>query len=80
MNSDRVNYSTGDVVRAGDRVQYLGTFAKVVFVTDGDESESAPGYENYSGYDRGLVICDDDGATRVLGEPDEQLVLVKRAK
>ena len=79
MSSDRVNYTTGDPVHAGDRVQYLGTFAKVVFVTDGDESESAPGYESYSGYDRGLVICDDDGATKVLGEPDEQLVLVTRA-
>ena len=49
-------------------------------MTDGDESESSPGYENYSGYDRGLVICDDDGTTKVLGEPDEQLVLVNRAQ
>jgi hypothetical protein len=78
MDCERVNYSTGDVVHAGDRVQYRGTYAKVVFVTDGDESESWPGYEGYSGYDRGLVICDDDGTTNVLSEPDEQLVLVAR--
>jgi len=79
MDAERVNYSTGDRVRAGDRVQYRGTYAKVVFVTDGDESESWPGYEGYSGYDRGLVICDDDGSTSVLSEPDEDLVLVTRA-
>jgi hypothetical protein len=79
MDSERVNYSTGDAIRPGDRVQYHGTFAKVVFVTDGEECESCPGYEGYSGYDRGLVICDDDGTTSVLGEPDEELILVTRA-
>jgi hypothetical protein len=79
MDSERVNYSTGDPVHVGDRVQYRGTFAKVVFVTDGDESETWPGYEGYSGYDRGLVICDDDDTTTVLNETDEELVLVSRA-
>lgn len=79
MDAENVNYSTGEVVHAGDRVQYRGTFAKVVFVTDGDESECWPGYENYSGYDRGVVICDDDDTTSVLNETNEELVLVSRA-
>ena len=74
-----MNYATGDAVHAGDRVQYRGTFAKVVFVTDGEESESWPGYENYSGYDRGLVVCDDDGTISVLNDLDEELVFVSRA-
>ena len=79
MGDERVNYSTGEAVHAGDRVQYRGCYAKVVFVTDGDESESWPGYEGYSGYDRGLVICEDDDTTTVLNETDEELVLVSRA-
>ena len=72
-------YLTGAAVRAGDRVQYRGDFAKVVFVSNGEDSESWPGYEGYSGYDRGLVLCDDDGTTNMLTETDEDLVLVTRA-
>jgi len=79
MGSELINYASGGAVHAGDRVQYRGSFAKVVFVTDGDESESWPGYESYSGYDRGLVVCDDDGTINVLNELDEELVLVSRA-
>ncbi len=79
MDVERVSYSTGEPIHAGDRVRYCGELAKVVFVTDGDESESSPGYEGYSGYDRGVVICDDDGTTSVLSETNQELLFVSRA-
>lgn len=71
-------YLTGEEIHAGDRVQYNGTYASVVFVSDGDTEESSPGYDDYSGSSRSIVICDDDGVTTVVGEPDERLSFVDR--
>ena len=71
-------YITGEEVHAGDRIQYNGNYGTVVFVSDGDHEECAPGYEDYSGSDRGIMICDDDGGTQVLGEPSESLSFIDR--
>ncbi len=78
MNSEPVMYSSGEEVHAGDRVLYRGNYGRVVFVTDGDNSEALPGYEDYSGYDRGIVISDDDGAIDSVSETSDQLVFVDR--
>ena len=79
MDSTSVNYITGEAVHAGDRVQDKGTFATVVFVSDGTAEEFAPGYEDYTGSDRGVMICDDDGDAMHIGVPDEMLSFVDRA-
>jgi hypothetical protein len=73
-----VHYITGEMVHAGDRVQYRGDFGTVVFVSDGDLEEFSPGYEDYTGYDRGVLVCNDDGATSLLAEPDEMLSFIDR--
>jgi hypothetical protein len=71
-------YITGEEVHAGDRIQHNGTFGTVVFVSNGDTEEFAPGYEDYTGSERGIMICDDDGATEFLGEPGESLSFIDR--
>ena len=63
----------------GDRVQYRGTFGTVVFVSDGETEEFAPGYEDYRGSERRIVVCDDDGGVQSLSEAEEDLVFVERA-
>lgn len=73
-----MRYMTGEDVHAGDRVQLRGTYATVVFVSDGVNEEFAPGYEDRTGLDRGVIICDDDGSTTNLGEPDEMLSFLDR--
>jgi hypothetical protein len=73
-------YVNGEEVHAGDRVQYRGTFATVVVVSDGENYEVAGGYEDYAGAERGVIICDDDGALTTLNEYDEQLVFVERGQ
>lgn len=78
MGVTSVHYISGEEVHAGDRVQYKGTYATVIFVGDGDFEEFAPGYEEYTGSDRGVMICDDDGETTHIGEPDEMLSFVDR--
>jgi len=78
MESAPLLYVTGEEVHAGDRVQYCATFATVVSVSDGETSECAPGYEDYSGADRGLMVCDDDGTLTTLSDPDERLIFVER--
>lgn len=78
MESEALHYITGEDVHAGDRVQYRGTFATVVFVSDGETEEFASGYEDYTGSERGIVICDDDGDTTTLGDPDESLSFIDR--
>ena len=78
MDSESLRYISGEDVHVGDRVQFRGSFATVVFVSSGESEEFAPGYEDYTGSERGIIICDDDGATSVIGEPDEQLALVDR--
>ena len=78
MDSEPVYYSTGKEVHAGDRVQYDGTYATVVFVSDGDVEELSPGYDDYTGSTRGFVLRDDDGVTAVIGEPFARLSLMDR--
>ena len=72
-------YLSGEEVHAGDRIQHGGTYGRVVFVTDGDNGEFEPGYEDYSGSERGLMICDDDGGLTFIHEPDARLELVGRS-
>ena len=78
MDSVPMQYMTGEEIHAGDRVQYDGTYATVVFVSDGDVEQAAPGFEDYAGATRGIVLCDDDGATIEVGEPSERLCFIDR--
>ena len=78
MDSTPLLYSSGEEVQLGDRVQYCANFATVVFVSDGEACEYAPGYEDYAGADRSLIVCDDDGTLTTLGEPDDRLLFVGR--
>jgi hypothetical protein len=78
MDAEPLLYLTGEEVHAGDRVQHKGTYATVVFVSDGETEEFSPGYEDYAGSDRGIVICDDDGEVAALGEPDSLLAFIER--
>ena len=71
-------YTSGEEIHAGDRVQYRGTFATVVVVSDGESYELAAGYEDHAGAERGVIICDDDGALTTLSDYDEQLMFVER--
>jgi hypothetical protein len=79
MDSDQFQYFSGEDVKAGDRVQLTGHYATVVFVSNCDAYEFTPGYEDYAGTDRGMVICDDDGELTRLSEPGAELVFVDRA-
>lgn len=79
MNTEPVLYSSGEEIHAGDRVLYRGNYGRVVFVTDGDSSEALPGYEDYSGYERGIIISDDDGTIESLSEANDELVFVDRS-
>jgi hypothetical protein len=72
------HYLSGEEVHVGDRVQYRGEYARIVVVSDGDQGEFAPGYEDHSGGERGLMICDDDGNVTFIGEPDGFLEFVER--
>ena len=78
MDAELMQYTTGEGVQVGDRVQYGGTFATVVVVSDGETYQVAPGYEDYAGVERGLTICDDDGGLTTINETDERLVFVER--
>jgi hypothetical protein len=78
MDADLLHYITGEEVHAGDRIQRNGEYATVVFVSNGESEEFAPGYEDYIGSDRGVMVCDDDGGVKFLGEPDEMLEFVDR--
>jgi hypothetical protein len=79
MDADVLHYLTGEEVHAGDRVQYRGEFATVVFVSNGESEEFSPGFEDYTGSDRGVIIADDDGGTNFIGNPDEMLAFIDRA-
>jgi hypothetical protein len=78
MDAELLHYTSGEEVQLGDRVQYDGAFATVVVVSDGDNYQLAPGYEDYAGAERGLVVCDDDGAVTTLGDEDARLIFVDR--
>ena len=66
MEGEALCYTSGEDVQLGDRVQYSGSYATVVVVSNGESYETAPGYEDYAGIDRGLTVCDDDGDEREL--------------
>ena len=78
MDAELLQYTTGEGVQVGDRVQYGGIFATVVVVSDGGTYQIAPGYKDYAGAERGLMIYDDDGTRTTLNETDERLVFVER--
>jgi hypothetical protein len=80
MDAELLQYTTGEGIQIGDRVRYGGVLATVVVVSDGDTYQVAPGYEDYAGADRGLMICDDDGALNTLSETDEQLTFEERGR
>lgn len=75
MESGPLLYLTGEEIHAGDRVQYKGMFATLVFVSDGETEESTPGYDDYGGLRRGILVCDDDGGKETSGKPDENAFL-----
>jgi len=78
MDSDLLHYTSGEEVHAGDRVQHNGIYATVVFVSDGENEEFSPGYGDYAGVERGIVLLDDDGNPRPIGDPDELLQFIDR--
>jgi hypothetical protein len=78
MDAELLHYTTGEEVQLGDRVQHAGTFATVVVVSDGETYQTAVGYEDYAGIERGLTICDDDGVLTTVDDTDERLVFVER--
>jgi hypothetical protein len=78
MDAEQLHYTSGEEIQIGDRVQYGGTFATVVVVSDGESYQLASGYEDYSGAERGLMICDDDGSLNKVNETDDQLIFVER--
>jgi hypothetical protein len=78
MDAEQLRYTSGEEVQLGDRVQYDGTFATVVMISDGEECQLAQGYEDYSGAERGLMVCDDDGVLNTIDDTDARLVFVDR--
>jgi hypothetical protein len=76
--AEMLQYFTGEEIHAGDRVQHTGEYATVVFVSNGQDEEFMPGYEDYCGGERGVTICDDDGDVRRVGEPDAMLSFLDR--
>ena len=78
MDADLLQYSSGEDVQLGDRVQYGGVFATVVVVSDGETYQTAPGYEDYAGVERGVTVCDDDGTLSTINDTDERLIFVDR--
>jgi hypothetical protein len=78
MDSDLLHYASGEEVHAGDRVQHDGSYATVVGVSNGESEEFSPGYGNYAGVERGIVLCDDDGNLKTIGDPDERLQFIDR--
>ncbi len=78
MDTELLQYTSGEEIQLGDRVQFNGTFATVVVVSDGDAYQVAPGYEDYAGVERGVTVCDDDGKITTIGDTDERLIFVDR--
>jgi hypothetical protein len=78
MDADLLHYMTGEEIQLGDRVQYGGTLATVVVVSDGENYQLAPGYEDRAGAERGLMVCDDDGTLNTITDTDERLTFVGR--
>ena len=78
MDAEQLHYTTGEEIQLGDRVQFSGMFATVVVVSDGETCQTAVGYEDYIGAERGVMVCDDDGTTNITDDTDERLIFVER--
>ena len=78
MDAETLYYTSGEEIQVGDRVQYAGTYANVVVVSDGETCQTAVGYEDYAGAERGVTIVDDDGTLTTVDDTDERLVFVER--
>ena len=78
MEAELLHYTSGEEVQLGDRVQFDGTYATVVVVSDGETYQLAPGYEDYAGVERGVSICDDDGTVTTIDDTDARLIFVDR--
>jgi hypothetical protein len=78
MDTELLHYTSGEQIQIGDRVQFDGTLATVVVVSDGENYQVAPGYEDYAGAERGVIVCDDDGALNNLDDTDERLTFLDR--
>ncbi len=78
MDAELLYYTSGEEIQIGDRVQFNGAFATVVVVSDGETYQLAPGYEDYAGAERGVMVCDDDGETTTLEDTDPRLIFVER--
>jgi hypothetical protein len=78
MDAELLYYTSGEEIQLGDRVNYGGTLATVVVVSDGENYQLASGYEDHSGAERGVIICDDDGTITSTNETDERLVFIDR--
>ena len=78
MDTELLHYTSGEEIQVGDRVQFGGTFATVVVVSDGETYQLAAGYEDHAGAERGLMICDDDGTLTSLDDTDARLIFVER--
>ena len=78
MDAELLHYTSGEEVQIGDRVQFSGTFATVVVVSDGETYQLASGYEDHAGVERGVTICDDDGTLTTIDDTDERLIFVER--
>ena len=78
MDAELLHYTSGEEIQLGDRVQFGGTFATVMAVSDGETYQLASGYEDHAGLERGLIVCDDDGTRTTLDDTDERLIFVDR--
>lgn len=71
------HYFNGGSVHVGDRVRYKEQPGNVVFVSNGEGGEFAPGYADYLGYEPGIMVLSDDGEMMFIIIPDEHLELVR---
>ena len=78
MDAEQLCYTSGEEIEIGDRVQFDGTYATVVVVSDGENYQTAPGFEDYAGVERGVTVSDDDGTVTTIGDLDARLMFVDR--
>ena len=78
MDAELLHYSSGEDVQLGDRVQFNGAYATVVAISDGENYQLAPGYEDYAGAQRSVIVCDDDGEVSSLDDSDTRLIFMDR--
>ena len=78
MDAEQLCYTSGEEIQIGDRVQFDGTYATVVVVSDGENYQTAPGFEDHAGVERGVTVSDDDGTVTTIGDLDARLIFVDR--